>query len=195
MSRVRVQDRFTPEELVELYSAPWEQAPNDHPHLANCPNPWTYWDLTIALGQGFGKVASLADMSCGDATIARALGEYNEVVPLLGDLASGYEFEGSLQETVSLLPVVELFICTNTLEHLDDPDADLRLIRDHTDKLLVSTPVDEWNEPSGGHYWAWSREGVEEMLGAAGFQVSAYVELDLTPFWNPHCKHGMWACR
>jgi hypothetical protein len=193
--RLRVQEPYSADELAELYAAPWSQAPADHPHLANCPNPWTYWDLTIALGKGFGKVSSIADLSCGDGTIARALGEYSEVSPVLGDLAPGYGLQGTLQETVPQLSRVELFICTNTVEHLDDPDADLRLIREHSDKLLVSTPIDEWDEPSGGHYWAWSRQGVEEMLTAAGFAVSAYVELDLTPYWNPHCKHGMWACR
>jgi len=193
--RRRVQERFTDDEIAALYAEPWTQAPSDHPHLVNCPNPWTYWDLTIALGKGFGTVASIADMSCGNGTIARALAEHSQIVPILGDLAAGYEYQGTLQETVPRLGVAELFICTNTIEHLDDPDADLRLIREHCETLLMSTPVDEWDEPSGGHYWAWSRGGVEEMLTAAGFQVSSYVELDLTPYWNPHCRHGMWACR
>lgn len=193
--RERVRPAYSAVELTELYGRPWEQAPADHPHLEHCPNPWVYWDLIVAVGKSFEAVSSIADLSCGDGRIARALGEHFGCDPVLGDLAQGYPYRGTLQETVPMLGVVDLYVCTNTVEHLDDPDSDLRLIRPHCREMLLSTPVDEWVEPSGGHYWAWSREGVEEMVQAAGFEVSAYVELDLTPWWNPHCKHGIWACR
>jgi hypothetical protein len=193
--RVRVHEQFSATELQELYGRPWEQASSDHPHLAHCPNPWIYWDLMIAVGKSFTDIDSIADMSCGDATVARALGEHFNIEPILGDLAPGYAYTGTLLETVPLLVPVDLYVCTNTVEHLDDPDTDLKLIRQATREMLLSTPVEEWNEPSGGHYWAWNRAGVEEMLVEAGFAVSAYVELDLTPYWNPHCKHGIWACR
>lgn len=195
MRRERVAAKFNGVEFDRLYSEAWTQAPDDHPHLENCPNPWVYWDHIIAMGKGFGKVRSIADMSCGDATVARALAEYSGIEPILGDYAAGYQYQGLLTQTVPKLSVVELFVCTNTIEHLDDPDNDLKLIREHCEKMLLSCPVEEWNEPSGGHYWAWDREAVEAMLEEAGFKVSAYTELDLTPFWNPHCKHGIWACR
>jgi hypothetical protein len=193
--RVRVRPLYSDTELLELYGKPWEQASSDHPHLAHCPNPWIYWDLMIAVGKSFTEIDSIADMSAGDGRISRALGEHHGVEPVLGDFAPGYAHTGTLQETVPTLGIVDLYICTNTVEHLDDPDADLKVIREHTVEMLLSTPVEEWNDPSGGHYWAWSRKGVEEMMLDAGFEVSAYVELDLTPYWNPHCKHGIWACR
>jgi hypothetical protein len=193
--RKRVHETYSSSEFLALYSEPWEQAPTNHPHLENCPNAWVYWDLMISVGKSFRDVSSIADLSCGDATIARVLGEHYGVEPVLGDFAPGYEYTGFLSSTVPQLEVVDLYVCTNTVEHLDDPDSDLKLIREHCREMLCSTPVEEWDEPSGGHYWAWDREGVEEMLRRAGFRVSAYVELDLTPFWNPHCKHGIWACR
>ena len=193
--RERVHDRYSDAEFDELYKAPWEQASPDHPHLEHCPNPWVYWDLMVAFGKSFSGVGSIADMSCGDATVPRALGEHFGVAPMLGDYAPGYAYTGTLQDTVPLLPVVDLYVCTNTVEHLDDPDTDLKLIREHCTEMLLATPVEEWHDHDNGHYWAWDRDGVEEMAAAAGFTVSAYVELDLTPFWNPHCKHGIWAMR
>jgi hypothetical protein len=193
--RQRVHDTYTDQEFAELYGEPWQQASPDHPHLAHCPNPWVYWDLMVAVGTSFADVTSLADLSCGDGRIARAIGAHYGVDPVLGDLAPGYEHQGFLAETVPKLGVVDLYVCTNTVEHLEDPDGDLTLIREHCTELLLATPVEEWTDADNGHYWAWDREGVEEMLMDTGFQVSAYVELDLTPYWNPHCKHGIWACR
>ncbi len=195
-------DSFDPAKRRRIRAAfrqgdPWAHDGYDlsHPHLANCPNWETPWDVTIAFGKGFGRVGSIADMSCGDAYITRALAEYSGVEPLLGDLTPGHEYQGELHDTVVQIPRVELFVCTNTAEHLDDPDADLALVRERCDKMLFSVAVDEWGESAGDHYWAWSREGVEEMLAGASFQVSAYLELDMTPHWYRNCKFGMWALR
>lgn len=195
MTVQRVAEKYSDGEFNQLYGAPWEQAPADHPHLAHCPNPWIYWDLMISVGKSFSDITSIADLSCGDARIARAIGEHFDVEPVLGDYAPGYPITGMLAETVPQLEKVDLYVCTNTIEHLDDPQSDLALIREHCTEMLLSTPVEEWSEPSGGHYWAWDRDGVEGIAAEAGFEVSCYVELDLTPYWNPHCKHGIWAMR
>jgi hypothetical protein len=192
-SRRRRTGRYSQAELDADYSRPWEHAGYDHGNLANCPNRWTFWNVCVAFGEGFGRVGSIADMSCGDAKIPRALAEFSEVEPLLGDYAEGYPYRGTLQETLPQIPVVDLYVCTNTLEHLNEPDEDLRLIREHCANLLLAVPIDEW-DAAGQHLWAWSKEGVEDMIAAAGFARSAYCEVDMTPLWE-HLKFGIWACR
>ncbi len=208
--RMRVREKFTPQQLQELYGSAHvidakqrriEDTIKERAWILEHPETRTFQNTAVALGiGGAGKVDSIADMSCGTGDIARKIAAYSGIEPLLGEFGGGYDYQGTLQDTVPQLPVVDLFICTETVEHLDDPDADLALIREHTRMLLLSTPVDEDESGDGeplatGHYWAWSREGVEDMLNTAGFEVSANIVLDMTPGMWTHCKFGMWFCR
>jgi len=129
--------------------------------------------------------------------IPRALAETASAALTLGDFSQGYELTGPILETIKFIPIVDLFICTETLEHLDDPEANLQAIRGKCTNLLVSTPIDQPLETAGGgHCWVWSRSDVEEMLVATGFTLQAFVELDMTLGWMPgYVKFGIWACR
>jgi hypothetical protein len=177
--------------MRQWYGHTWEHAGYDHPNLANCKNRWTFWNVAIAFGEGFGKVESLADLSCGDAKIPRALAEFSGIEPILGDYAEGYEYQGTLQETLPQIDVVDLYVNTNTLEHLDDPDADMRLMREHCRQMLLGVPLDE-HEAAGEHLWEFTKAGIEEMYTEAGFSRVAYCEVDLQPVWE-HFKFGLWA--
>jgi 2-polyprenyl-3-methyl-5-hydroxy-6-metoxy-1,4-benzoquinol methylase len=90
---------------------------------------------------------------------------------------------------------VQLYICCETLEHLDDPETVLKAIRSKTQNLVLSTPVDAWRDITNPeHYWAWDRAAVEEMLRSAGFTVAVYNALDLRPAGGEYC-FGIWWCR
>jgi len=188
---------YTEEQIAADYGVVWPQAADDdsagyaHQNLAGCKNRFIMQNVCVAFGEGFGKVTSLADMSCGDARVPRSLAEYSGIEPILGDYTPGYAYTGTLQETVPKLPVVDLFVSTNTVEHLNEPDEDLKLIRQHCNKLLLACPIDE-HDAGGQHLWFWTREGVEDMFTAAGFRQEAYCELDENPVWE-HFKFGMWA--
>lgn len=111
----------------------------------------------------------------------------------LGDFAPGYEIQGKIEDTIGTIDPVDLYVLTETLEHLDDPGAVLREIRDKTRFLLVSTPVDCWEDTNREHYWAWSREGVEELMTDAGFTVLTYNIIDSRTYGEPYC-YGIWSC-
>lgn len=194
--RQRVRPVYSPEELQRLYERPREEAAAyvSHPMLANCPDPAACDYVTIAMGLSFGRIDSIADMSCGSGDIPRKIAEASHIEPLLGDFAPGWEYTGPITETVPQLPVVDLFVLSQTLEHLDDPDSDLKLIRAHCRNLLIASPIDE-TDVVEDHYWSWGKADIEQMTGEAGFAVSAYIEFDMTPLWYPHCKFGIWAMR
>jgi hypothetical protein len=132
-------------------------------------------------------VTNGADLSCGDGAILNALPVDRRI---LGDLAPGYEFTGPIEQTVEQLPPVDLLVCCETLEHLDDPAAVLRQIRAKTRYLLLSTPVDAWTDDNVEHYWAWSEADVAALLVDAGFEPLRFRTVD-----GPTYRFGIWGAQ
>lgn len=183
--RRRLRPAHSPERLAEIYATP-----HDHTQF---PDHNLRVDATIALanwmaGDGLGIAA---DLSCGNGAVLSAI---SAELRIFGDLAPGYEYSGPLEKTIAQIPLADMYVCCETLEHLDNPDHALRLIRHKARSLILSTPVDAWDDDNEEHYWAWSREGVEKMLTAAGFEVGVYSCIDFTPLGLPY-NFGIWAAR
>lgn len=182
--KTRLRGPYSPEKLAEIYARP-------HQH-----DKWVDHQIRVAVTIQIahaltGPVNAVADLSCGDAAIVRSLRAKRKY---LGDFASGYEFEGPLEQTAWAIPHVDLFVCSETLEHVDDPAVALAAIRMKTDALVLSTPVDAFQDTNPEHYWAWSRADVEELLVAAGFRIVIYNELDCRPGGGEYA-FGIWGCR
>lgn len=116
-----------------------------------------------------GPVTRAADLSCGNGRILSGIDASERVY---GDLAPGYDVHGPIESTLLDLAPVDLLVMSETLEHLDDPDAVLALARRRTDWLVVSTPTNEFEahgDDNAEHYWSWGLDDVCGMLMAAGF--------------------------
>lgn len=155
-------------------------------------------DVTVAVASHMLNKpnATVADLSCGDAAIARRLQTGHGAGRLiLGDIAQGYQYQGPIEKTVQALrwQEADLFICSETLEHLDDPDSVLALIRQKTDRLVISTPDGEVDDSNPEHVWAWDSAEVEKMLRAAGFTPAMHTSLDLRPGGYMYC-YQIWCC-
>jgi hypothetical protein len=176
----RLRPAHTASKLAELYTQPHDASKFvDHQFriadtIAACTGVW----------------GTAADLSCGDGSILRAV---QAPIKYFGDLAPGYAFMGPLEVTLAFLPGVDLYICTETLEHLDDPGHVLELIRDKAGYLVLSTPVEAWDDANQEHYWAWDREGVEDLLEAAGWRVDEYRTSDHRASGFQYC-YGIWRC-
>lgn len=182
--RRRLRPAHTPERLAEIYAKP-----HDH---SKWPDHVLRIERTIDVAKSIGPVGSVADLSCGSAAIANAV-DAKRVI--LGDYAAGYEYQGPLEGTLEQIPHVDLYVCTETLEHLDDPDKVLKQIRGKAATLLLSTPIDNWADQNEEHYWSWSRFGVERMLAAAGWTVEKFEVLDFTHVSPWHYRWGIWVAR
>jgi hypothetical protein len=146
-------------------------------------------DATIRIGKTFPKeeIYTLGDMSAGGSHITPTLADYYGCPPTLGDLGQQYNYPnvGTLQETLPKQPVFDLYVCSETLEHLRDPDSDLALIRQHAKYLLLTTPIME--KPhlvSHGHLWTWEQDDIEAMLHAAGFEVVDFEPVLIFGIWK-----------
>lgn len=170
--RRRIRPAYTDEELAQIYAVP---------HNADM---WEEHQIRIEESIDFirknlpGPPLSVADLSCGNAAIARSYAQTSKYM-YLGDYAPGYEFTGPVEQTIDQIPHVKLFILSETLEHLDDPDMVLAKIRGKADRLFLSTPYKEDHDNNPEHYWAWDMDGVEQMLSRAGWTWSACELLKL----------------
>jgi hypothetical protein len=182
--RRRLRAAHPPERLAEIYARP-----HDHTRWADHVQRV---ERTIELARGVGPVTAAADLSCGSGAVLAAVDAERY---LFGDYAPGYEYTGPLEQTLEQIPPVDLYVCTETLEHLDDPDAVLAQIRGKATVLLLSTPVENWTDPNVEHYWAWSRHDVDAMLAGAGWTPERYDELDFTGCGPWYYRFGMWVCR
>jgi hypothetical protein len=186
--RTRLRPAYDDVELQRVYAeaAAWSE-------------PWPGHKLrierTAEIGREMWRGGLVADLSCGDAAVTTQmgvpgaqliLGDANVLPSVASSVLDGNEparWFGPIEETLDEIPQVELFILTETLEHLDDPDMVLRKIRAKADQLLLSTPCDEQPQADGTynqeHYWTWSLLDVSWMLDDAGFE-GARSELLIT---------------
>lgn len=188
MMRTRLRDMPSPGELATMYVTP-----HDH----------TRWvdhrirvDMTTDLAAYLVQPGqTVADLSCGDASIAKRLIVRCQVSAVLGDLAAGYDLCGPIEDTIEQIPHVNLFVCSETIEHLDDPDKVLKQIRAKTDLLVLSTPDGETDgSRNREHVWGWDSEAVEQMLVDAGFLPWTKVLLDLRLAGGEYC-YQIWVGR
>lgn len=184
MTRQRLRPAWSAGDLARIYATPHDHRRWADHHLRV--------DATISLGRWICDGAkSGADLSCGNGSI---LGALPLATKHFGDFAPGYDLCGPLEETIGKIPRVDLFVCSESLEHLDDPDAALAAIRPKAKVLLLSTPVDCWDDDNPEHYWAWSREDVERMLADAGFSPFVFMAVDFRQLGLPYC-FGIWGAR
>jgi hypothetical protein len=181
MMRVRLRDMPDAAELAEMYATP-----HDHTRWADHR---MRVDVTADLATYMLQPGqTVADLSCGDAAIVRRLVTRCQATAILGDLAPGYDLCGPIEETIRQIPHVDLFVCSETLEHVDDPDKVLRAIREKTNLLILSTPDGETDgSRNREHVWGWDAEAVGEMLAAAGFTPATKAWLDVRPAGGEYC--------
>jgi 2-polyprenyl-3-methyl-5-hydroxy-6-metoxy-1,4-benzoquinol methylase len=177
----------TAEELATIYPEPHDHAIYGRGHSIRV-------NTTIQLAKDMAyqvNAKSVADLSCGNGAIAKAL---NIDATILGDYANGYQYSGPLENNISKIDDVDLYICSESIEHVEDPGSVLKSIRQKSKALVLSTPIDAWYDTNEEHYWAWNRQDVETLLKNAGWSPDVFIMLDTTVFGEPYI-YGMWGCK
>jgi len=183
----KLREFYTQHELSEIYATPHDHAIYGRGHGIRV-------NMTIQLAKDMAYQAeakSVADLSCGNGAIAKAL---NVEKTILGDYAKGYEYSGPLEVSLKKIENVDLYICSESIEHVEDPSSVLNLIRSKAQTLVLSTPIDAWYDTNEEHYWAWGKQDVEMLLKNAGWTPDVFVMLDTTVFGEPYI-YGMWGCK
>lgn len=139
---------------------------------------------------------TVADLSCGNGVIATRIATGSTILGDFGvlpaDLTPGDpKWRGRIEETITEITEINLFVLSETLEHLDDPLAILRDIRAKAFCLLLSTPLECWEDTNAEHLWAWDREGVEGLAAQANWLPIAFTSVDSREYGEPYL-YGIW---
>lgn len=188
--RRRLREFPSDDELATLYARPYDHTQWEE-HVDRVQ--WSIARLHMSIGVGLPsqEVQTVADLSCGDGEILNSLKGHVRT-RIYGDIVENErnDFTGPIEDTILCVPPVDLFICTETLEHVNDPDELLRAIRAKTQYLFLTTPHTENGHDNPEHIWEWDRDGIGEMLVAAGFthNVSGIHRAE-------YYDYQMWVCR
>jgi hypothetical protein len=190
MTRQRTRPAHSATRLGQLYAQPYHAQERGPDHIERVG--WTA-GLVAGVMRRHG-LGSLADLSCGDGEIARTVAQLVPHTRLwLGDLvpAPGLDATGPIEDTMASVREVDLWLCAETLEHLDDPDAVLWAGRERARWLVCSTPLAAWGDPNPEHYWAWDEGDLHDMLTTAGWTPRTYATLQPEPGYY---RFQLWAC-
>lgn len=195
MVATRLRPAWSDAQLAEIYAQPHDHRIYGRGHGERVHAMILQGRALVADGV---ELQTIADLSCGNGAVAldvaNAVRLTTGVEPLviLGDYAPGYALTGPLEKTVDQLPPqVDLYVCGETLEHLDDPPAVLHRLAGVARWLLLSTPTENWGDTNAQHYWAWSDADVTAMLEDAGFAVREFAVVDSRTYGEPY-RYGIW---
>lgn len=184
MNGTRLRPTPTGDELAAMYPAP-------HDHRAYGAGHDLRVRASIAVGQWLADdcdAALVADLTAGVGTIASGIAHPRGADVILGDLATtGQRIEDSAQA----LEPVDVYICTETLEHLDDPAAALDLIRAKARRLLVSFPHRDDVDDNPEHLWQWTVTEAEALLHETGWRPLTSLVLQVPD--GPY-RYSIWGC-
>jgi len=188
--RCQLRPFYTPEQRAALYSRTY-----DHTRWPDHVERVAY---TIAVldrlgaelqAEELGATLSVADLSCGNGAIVKG-SSHPWGRRVLSDIAAGGP---PIQDAVAALKPVDVFVCSETLEHVEDPDALLAAIRGKARALLLTTPAGEADDSNPEHYWSWNVEDVADMLKRAGWDDR--IVTTFTPRSVSLYTFQIWTCR
>lgn len=182
MTIKRLRPAMPPEQLAQAYAQP-------HDHRIYGAGHHLRVEMTKVLVREQ-QWTSVADLSCGNGAIIDDLALPAQQV-MKGDFATTGPLEHTLPGLHHQGRMFDGYVCSETLEHLDSPGEALALIRPVARELVVTTPLECWDDTNGEHYWAWDREGVEGLAQKAGWCPLRFASLD-TRVWGESYLYGMW---
>lgn len=187
---------YTAEERAEVYARPYDHTRwQDHVIRVQTTIHVARWmrDLVGAktgadFSAGDGAIlrgCSLESSWYGDLTIPPERERHGEVWIDGADLEDDHLWEW--QETS-----VDLYVCSETIEHVRDPRRLLRNIRQSAKALVLSTPEGEEGDGNPEHYWGWDREDIFDLLHETGWSPQICTILD--PVVPGGYVYQIWGC-
>lgn len=133
-----------------------------------------------ALAGASGRAVRVLDVGCGVKPYYPYFEPYAESyvgVDVVDNPAA--DLLGSVEQLPVADASFDVVLCTQVLEHCDDPAravAELRRVAAPGGRVLASTHGVQVYHPSPGDYWRWTHEGLSRLFGANGEWESLTIE-------------------
>ncbi len=175
----------------------WDESWIERPRL---------WTSAVALALGAPR--SVCDPACGDATVVMRAHDISPIgCAILGDMspdtiglipALPFDAERRVSDafdTLEAIDPVDAIVLTEILEHLEDPDALLRLAARKAQWLVASSPiVPDGLDHTTQHLWAFDMDGYRDMLTEAGWSPAVWMTANCID--HPYrAGFQVWGCR
>lgn len=183
---MRLRPKYGDEELAVIYDHMYDHVKwPEHMTRVN----WTVSRLNRWIALQRPEIKKVVDLSCGDGAILNGVIASEKEY---GDIVSAHHLtmiSRPAEESVKLI-TGDLLICSETLEHLDDPDAFLVDASQNFRYVAITTPLGEMNDYNWEHYWGWDLIGVNDMLQATQWYPLVEETLPLD-----HYTYQFWIAR
>lgn len=156
------------------------------PHLEQSAHKYRmYWAKRLVMES---KAKTVIDLGCGDGGLMSLL--CAEGVEISGyDFApanvSGWEERGVQGFAIDFvqcwedIPRADLYMMTEVLEHLEEPEQAVRRVAVRGSMVVASSP---WNETPNSidacHNWAWDMIGYANLFNRAGMEIVRHVQAE-----------------
>lgn len=180
--RKQLRDFYSTEELKILYGKPYNHKKWDG-HRERINFSAKQLDQFARSTKSF----TVADLSAGDEGLLKAT-RWPWHRKVVGDITT----TGPIEYAIDQLDPVDVFVCSETLEHIEDPDTLLRKIRGKSDHLFLTTPNGEEDNGNPEHYWGWDTSGLDHMLEEAGWSERNHILF--TPPSDNWYEYQIWMC-
>ena len=189
--RIRLRPAHDLPTLASIYDRPYRSAERGDDHIERVR---VTAGLCAGLMQRYG-LTTLTDLSCGDGELPEMVRHLVPGIGLwLGDMAAapGLHVTGPIEETLESFKHTDLFLCSETLEHLDDPADVLRRNHGKADWLALTTPIGEYLPENPEHYWGWDLGDVLTMLIQANWHPKTSGIFEPSPGYY---RFQLWGCK
>jgi hypothetical protein len=175
-------------------------------------------ELTTAGLVAWPRPETVVDPAAGEGNILALARKMHPFRAIVGDISlpnfyrlrevGGWEaiHQAPAEETIRRAGFSDMIVLTEILEHLEDPDAMLRLAREHAHMLVASSPEMRpfQADDNPQHLWKFDGDGYREMLEEAGwvpyskthltFRPRQYQEDDKLMVEIGHYDFQIWVC-